>query len=293
MGWQALGCRRWGKASVGRWLKALGLSGERAPQAGRVPGSQRAARLRETMRWRGFDLSAYSDAEIATAAELLGPSITPEGETTDESRAALADLLLQRRIDPDAKPAVAPEPEPETPTTAPDPQPAASVPEPGVMATAEAAEPEAMATAPARRPRRPGEIPTTLERLKHVFGIHTWHFVDAADGDGQVLRCYGCRAERSLAAIARPLQFPDSQESEGNVGEAPREPLATGDRVRRPDFHESQSRRPANESDNSPEPGAGQAFRLLVRSPWWVKLVAFFVIIQVAGLVVRLLAGAG
>ncbi len=274
---------------MGRWLKALGLSGDGTPESGRVSNDRRAARIRETMRWRGFDLTAYSDEEIATAAELLGPSITPEGETTDQSRQALADLLLQLRMDPEAKPPSIPAPDEDIP----EPAAAASSAEPEPTAMEDEPVSAAVPSVPVSRPRRPGERPTALERLKHIFGIHTWHLVDAADGDGQVLRCYGCHAERPLAAVATPLRFPDIDDSTESAEGPARESASHAGRVSRPEFGETPADQPASQQERPGEPSAGQAFRLLVRSPWWVKLVAFFVIIQVAGLVVRLLAGAG
>ncbi|MCA9843990.1 MAG: hypothetical protein KC491_04990 [Dehalococcoidia bacterium] len=281
---------------MGRWLKALGLGdsgGKRSSGPGRVPSGQRTSRIRETMRWRGFDLSAYSDEEIHVAADLLGPAISPEGETTDESRQALADLLLQRRIDPEAVPPEIPLPESAEAAVTPVEAEPASTSTPAEVSAEETPEAEPATSPPAvrRAPARPGETPTTLERLKHILGVHTWHLETGTDDEAQVLRCYGCRMERPAVPLVSPLQFPafDGEEQ----GEASTRSESFDDASsERQDRHEARKATTESQETEPEIAGAAQAFRLFVRSPWWVKFVAVFIALQVAAVIVRLVSSA-
>lgn len=254
------------------------------------------------MRWRGYDLSAYSDEEVSVAADMLGGWVSPEGETSEDGRQALADLLLQRRLDPDAGAPHMPDIQegdqapPENPLhpqdSAPDEVSSAGVAD-DTTSSAASAPTTAGGLRKATGPIPPNERPHLGERFRHIFGVHTWHRVEGEDGP--VLRCFGCRMERPtyMAPSPEPLRFPGEDDDETPADGGTGRPKA-GPGMEHSQFGGQQSRREQGTppgSDMDQEPGVAQVFRMFIRSPWWVKLLAVFVIAQVAGVVASLFGG--
>jgi hypothetical protein len=258
-------------------------------------------RIRETMRWRGFNLEPYTDEELIRAADRIG-EVSADGETSEASREALADALRKGWGSSEwpgaastvgtAEDASLSRP-PDLEAGTPEPQPVAASPfrseppagddpvvEPAEVETPAEPEREAVAAtvaAPAAEPER-----TPLVRLRHILGAHTWH--PREDGRGPYLHCPGCQEDRRGPAAARvarsrrpepaaPIPFPTG------------DPTATAHRP--PDADG------AAESAARPSGGSATAFvRWYFATPWWVKLVSAFVVLQLIGVVVSLLGSA-
>ncbi|MXX18715.1 MAG: hypothetical protein F4Z48_04370, partial [Dehalococcoidia bacterium] len=108
---------------MSRLTRALGF-GNGDSRSHPSADSPKVRRIRETMRWRGYDLSEYTDEQIATVSARFPNDISEDGETTEDGRRALAAALEQGDF--------APAPEP----PAPEPEPAAEAP--SATASAEA-----------------------------------------------------------------------------------------------------------------------------------------------------------
>jgi hypothetical protein len=287
---------------VAKWLKALGFGDDGEPERPSPSPEQlrRAMRIRETMRWRGFDLESYTDEEILRAADLLGASVSSEGETTEASREALFEALrnglgsapvtrTESRAGnveveaPEAPHPVAPamenpfvEPEADEkqdgdrpaweaqgePDAAPRPEPE---PLAATVAGVESADPER----------------TPLVRLKHVFGAHTW--IAHKDDRGPYLHCPGCQTDRRGRAAARealrgqprePIEFPE------------REARASGSSAEEP---ERESRRETR-AEGPPGTATG-LLKWYVASPWWVKALSIFLVLQIVTVLASVFGG--
>lgn len=301
-------------------MKNLGLGGDDDSGKDRLDPQQsrRVMRIRETMRWRGYDLEPYTDDEIVRAADRLGQQVSDDGETSEGSREALWEALRsglgaasEPRPEPEpaqAEPETIADPEPESPVPAsgeteaeagpgrpppyahvaenpfsPEeaeepPEPEVVEPEPVAAATLDAAdEAEAPATpAYAAPPQPPDAERTGLVRLRHVFGIHTWR--SRQDERGTFLYCPGCQRDRRGRLVADasrpPIAFPRA--------DAP-----------------PQSRSEGPQGAGRAEPGSGESggatglLRWYVASPWWVKAVSIFFVLQIVTVVISLLGGGG
>jgi hypothetical protein len=286
---------------VGKWLKAFGFGDDSGGRDDKGLGSEqlrRAMRIRETMRWRGFNLEPYTDEEIIQAADLLGEMVSADGETTEASREALAEALrtglgsapVTRMPAAPAPPAAEEEPSDEVPPppSMPNPFEAEPPPEPEPAArpgpagdTSEPATfphqgetPEPVAATVAVPPG-PASGRTALVRLRHTLGIHTW--VAREDEHGPYLHCPGCQTDQRGRGAARkaarsqpraPIAFP---ERESVAGSAPDEAD------------------PGVPRESAPQASTGTATGLLrwyVASPWWVKALSIFLVFQVVTVVV-------
>jgi hypothetical protein len=287
---------------MSKWFKAFGFGDESEPQLGSLDANQlrRAMRIRETMRWRGFNLEPYTDEELIRAADRIG-EVSADGETSEASREALADALrkgwgshdwpgaavvesgeattIQHPPDPQED---APEPQPVAASPFASDAPAADAP---VVESADEeteAEPErepvaAAVAAPAAEAER-----TPLVRVRHIFGAHSWR--PREDNRGPYLYCPGCRQDRRGAAAARAARSRRPQPT-GPIPFPTADPTATGRRA--PDADG------AAESAARPSGGTATGFvRWYFATPWWVKLVSAFVVLQLIGVVVSLLGSA-
>jgi hypothetical protein len=288
---------------VAKWLKALGFGDDGEDERPTLGAEQlrRAMRIRETMRWRGFNLEPYTDEEIVRAADLLGETVSADGETTEASREALAEALrnglgsatVTRMTAPDAvvpaveepaEPPAAPAMENPFEETEPEGQTAPESPaweaQPAGTAAAEEEE-TAPVAATVADPEGLGVGRTPLVRLKHVLGIHSW--IPHKDDRGPYLYCPGCGTDRRGRAAVR----------EALRGQ-PRQPIAFPEREARtnasPDVESEQGSRP----ESRPEAQPGTATGLLkwyVASPWWVKALSIFLVFQVVTVVVSVFGG--
>ncbi len=276
---------------MSRLLRALGLGGggDRGAR-GRGDGSARGRpdarfdspkvrRLRETMRWRGYDLSDYSDEQIAVVSARFPNDISEDGETTEAGRHALADALARGDF---AAPAAAPPRERAKP--APRGTAAASAPPPS----------------PA--PRAGTVRSTTSERLLHVFGVHSWRRLDGDDGVS--LRCAGCGQLRSAPAPVEPPPPPLREDEPPSPIAPPRstmEPPPRSTAEPPPDPVERQSSAPdpvtpfeippRRQTGERPGP-AGQRppespWQFFLGLPWWSKLIVAFIFMQVIIFIVQ------
>jgi len=258
---------------VSRILRALGLGGGGSGSARSDPrfDSPKVRRIRETMRWRGYDLSQYSDEQIVRATAQLRDGISEQGETTEAGRRALADALAQGDFSGPAEPVfnepVAAEGEAAVPTS--------TAPEPAEIARTRA-EPAPAGRAPQEEPesadasRSELGTPHLLERLKHLVGIHSWH--EYEEGKGAGVRCVGCGQSRSGTIATSPAPDPlDTRPSSPD----PITPLELPNREEPPR-----------------ERGSGSPWRFFLGLPWWSKLLAAFILLQVIGFVASLIGNA-
>ena len=141
---------------MSRLTRALGF-GNGESRARPSAASPKVRRIRETMRWRGYDLSEYSDEQIAAVSARFPNDITEDGEATEDGRRALAAALERGDFAP--PPPAQPERTAEHPgePTAPPREPASPPYE-----------------VPASPLRAALGMPTLPERLAHVLGIHAW-----------------------------------------------------------------------------------------------------------------------
>jgi hypothetical protein len=263
---------------VSKWLEILGFGAQKERARGSPDVARRAARIRETMRWRGFDLSAYSDEEIVTESERLGGGVSETGETTEASREALAAALRERRASPPTSASPPADVTPPPPETMGAEMPSDAAKERPVEAGRQAA--------PSRRGRQPRQrrapAPagpdnrTSLVRLRHVFGIHSWRLAEGPDG--ALLRCPGCGRDRAIGRGSRPLPFQHEEPMDhAGAPEAEIPPPVGAD-----DFLPGQATR-ERRSDDTPS-----LVGRLLASPWWVKMLAIFATFQIIGVLASL-----
>lgn len=322
---------------MSKWLESLGL-GAQKPKGSSSPA---IARIRETMRWRGYDLSAYSDDEIEAARIVLGDGVSETGETTHASREALAGLLRERRqkgIPPEmATPPVPAEPAPAMPAESPpveSPSAAAELPveeesQPAPSARDERSEtagappvseptqpaaerdrpapsedpvPAAEKTAPTAEGYKPepGRYKSPLLLGMHAFGLHSWKYRD--DPPGPRLRCDGCGKERPADRRARPTVVPPAPGGDRDDTDTNQDPITlrpqdardawSSDRsIDDPGLRSAPPPRPATPRPRQGESGTQSLFQRFLRSPWWVKTVAIFFLLQVVGMLASLFSG--
>lgn len=270
---------------MSRLLRALGLGGGGGnddDRGGRARSDARfdtpkVRRLRETMRWRGYDLSDYSDEQIAVVSARFPSDISEDGETTEDGRRALAEALARGDF---AAPAAEtprrprPEPAPRAATSAPSPPPPSA--------------------------RRAGTGRSTIsERILHVFGIHSWRRLDGDDGVS--LRCAGCGQLRSAPApIEPPPPPPPLREDEPPSPIAP--PRSTveppPDAAERPPSapdpitpFEIPGRQTGERPSGSRQQRPESPWQFFLGLPWWSKLLAIFILVQVIGFIVQRIGG--
>jgi hypothetical protein len=272
---------------LGKWSEILGFGSKGRDERISSDDARKAARIRETMRWRGYDLTPYTDAEIVAVSDRLGGGVSETGETTEASRGALLAALRQMRASGEVVERL-PRTEQDRPPAAeasPRPEPVDETPEPVSPA------PKGPEVVPSAEPSRVARTPsfgepddrTALVRFRHVFGIHSWR--PAAGPDGIYLRCPGCHQERPLAAGPRPLAFDREDRDEPMTSTMPAEPEerpepAVEDEWRIPPPLDSAPRQGQPEQDTMPV-----FVRWLLGSPWWIKMLAIFAIVQIAGVI--------
>lgn len=273
---------------MSRLLRALGLGGGGGSdddRGGRARSDARfdtpkVRRLRETMRWRGYDLSDYSDEQIAVVSARFPSDISEDGETTEDGRRALAEALARGDFAaPAAETPRRPRPEPAPRGTAP-----ASAPSP-----------------PPPSARRAGTGRSTIsERILHVFGIHSWRRLDGDDGVS--LRCAGCGQLRSAPAPIEPPPPPPPPLREDEPPSPIAPPRSTveppPDAAERPPSApdpitpfeipgRQTGERPSGPRQQRPE----SPWQFFLGLPWWSKLLAIFILVQVIGFIVQRIGG--
>ena len=73
---------------MSRLTRALGFpDGDKSARPS--ADSPKVRRIRETMRWRGYDLSEYTDEQIEAVSARFPNDISEDGETTEDGRRAL------------------------------------------------------------------------------------------------------------------------------------------------------------------------------------------------------------
>ena len=265
---------------MSRLLRALGLGGGGdgpAPAAGGAGGarggdSPKVRRLRETMRWRGYDLSAYSDEQIAAVSARFPNDISDDGETTEDGRRALAEALERGEF-------AAPTPVPSAPTPPPS---ASAAPEPSRRAAS------ARAEAPSASWRTGVGMPTVGERLLHVFGVHSWRRLQGDEGVS--MRCVGCGRLRSAPAPFEPPAAPPPPPEEEDAPpvfrrvEPPPDPVERDpDPVAPFDIPRRQAGERPGQRPQQPE----SPWQFFLGLPWWSKLLAVFILVQVISFIVQ------
>ena len=272
---------------MSRLTRALGF-GDGDSRSRPSADSPKVRRIRETMRWRGYDLSEYTDEQIATVSARFPNDISDDGETTEDGRRALAAALEQGDF--------APAPEP----TAPEPEPAAEAP--SASAPAEAPEPREEARRPQAAPtsthRSALGMPTLPERFAHIFGIHAWRPLDE---DSKRMQCVGCGQMRNEPIPFRPPTPPPPppppppREDPISRREPPPSPLDDlsnlGDRDR--DRERDPMGRPTQRPQRPGQQRSDSAWDFFMGLPWWSKLLAIFIAIQVILFIVSAIAGGG
>ena len=277
---------------MSRLTRALGFGGG-DKRARPSTDSPKVRRIRETMRWRGYDLSEYTDEQIATVSARFPNDISEDGETTEDGRRALAAALEQGDFAP------APEPPPAAPAPEPEPEQAAAEVPPAAAGPTPRQEPPRPQTAPASGHRATLGMPTLPERFAHIFGIHAWRLLD---GDGKRMQCVGCGQMRNEPIPFRPPSPPPPppppppREDPISRREPPPSPLDDlpnlGDRDR------DRERDPMGRPGQRPQRPPGQqrsdsAWDFFMGLPWWSKLLAIFIAIQVILFIVSAVAGGG
>ncbi len=262
---------------MSRLTRALGF-GNGESRARPSAASPKVRRIRETMRWRGYDLSEYSDEQIAAVSARFPNDITEDGEATEDGRRALAAALERGDFAP-PPPAEAPAAErrAESPAAARRPQEPAPPP-------------------PAAAPSSPSTslgMPTLPERLAHIIGIHAWRPMDGEDGTR--MRCVGCGQMRNEPIPFRPFPPPSAPpppptDEPTSRREPPKPPLEDLPNL------EDRDRMGVPPRGPQPPPGqqrAGSPWQFFMGLPWWSKLLAIFILIQVVGFIVTAVSGGG
>ena len=260
---------------MSRLLRALGLGGGGdgpAPAAGGARGgdSPKVRRLRETMRWRGYDLSAYSDEQIAAVSARFPNDISEDGETTEDGRRALAEALERGEF------------------AAPTPVPSAPTPPPSASAAPEPPRRAAPADAPSASWRAGVGMPTVGERLLHVFGVHSWRRLQGDEGVS--MRCVGCGRLRSAPAPFEPPAAPPPPPEEEDAPPVFRRVEPPPDPVERdpdPVAPFDIPRRQAGERPGQRPKPPESPWQFFLGLPWWSKLLAVFILVQVIGFIVQ------
>ncbi len=272
---------------MSRILRALGLGGGGSPRSDSRFDSPKVRRIRETMRWRGYDLSEYSDEQIVRATAQLRDGISEQGETTEAGRRALADALAQGDFDGPAAPVfeepAAAEEEAAVPTSTTDEptRSGGSPPEPTpVEHDAEIAQTRAQPAPAGGVPQEERESPGVsrselgtphlLERLKHLVGIHSWH--EYEEGEGAGIRCIGCGESRGGTIATSPAPDPP------DARPSPTEPVTPLELPKR--------------EEPPRERASGSPWQFFLGLPWWSKLLAAFILLQVIGFVASLIGNA-
>ena len=273
--------------AVSRWTRALGFGdGDGDNRARTSADSPKVRRIRESMRWRGYDLSEYSDEQIAAVSARFPNDISEDGEATEDGRRALAAGLERGDFASPPPPPVAPEP--------PSREPAAT------SATPPRQPPPPSPAAPSSAHRASLGMPSLPERLAHIVGLHAWR--PLGDGDGRRMQCAGCGQMRNepipfrappppppARPPARPTQPPPEEPSTRR--EAPsRSPLD--------DLSNLEDRERTGVPPQRPQPGPARQrgdgpWAFFMGLPWWSKLLAIFILIQVVGFIVSAIAGGG
>ncbi len=265
---------------MSRLTRALGF-GNGESRARPSAASPKVRRIRETMRWRGYDLSEYSDEQIAAVSARFPNDITEDGEATEDGRRALAAALERGDFAP---------PPPAQPPVA-----ERTAEHPGEPT----APPREPASPPHQVPASPHRtslgMPTLPERLAHVLGIHAWRPMDGEDGDR--VQCVGCGQMRNETIPFRaPPPPPPPPPSSGRADEPttrrepPPSPLD--------DLTNLEDRDRSGMPPRRPQPGPGQRrsaspWSFFMGLPWWSKLLAIFILIQVVGFIVTAVSGGG
>ena len=263
---------------MSRLSRALGFpDGEKRPRP--TAASPKVSRIRETMRWRGYDLSEYTDEQIEAVSARFPNDISEDGEATEDGRRALAAALERGDFaPPDQAPPAATEESPE-PSAAPRPK----------------EEPRRAPSEPSSAHRAALGMPTLPERLAHVFGVHAWRPLDG--GDGKRLQCVGCGQVRNDPIPFRPSPPPPSpppppREDPASSREPPPTPLDDLSNFERRDRDRmgAPQQRPQRPQGQERSDGVWDFFMGL---PWWSKLLAIFIAIQVVLFIVSAVAGGG
>ena len=267
---------------MSRLTRALGFGGGDGDNRSRsTADTPKVRRIRETMRWRGYDLSDYTDEQIAAVSARFPNDISEDGETTENGRRALAAALEQGDFAPPPAPETQAEPAAE-PTASPPPGPASS----------------RRASASAAPYRRALGMPTLTERFAHVFGVHAWRSID---GEGGRMQCVGCGQVRNEASAPfRPPPSPppppppppadDPLARRENPREQPRSPLDDLPNLEDRDRMGAPPRGPQRPGQPQRSDSIWDFFMGL---PWWSKLLAIFIAIQVVLFIVSAVSGGG
>ncbi len=271
---------------MSRLTRALGFGDGGGDQRSRpTADSPKVRRLRETMRWRGYDLSEYTDEQIAAVSARFPNDISEDGETTEDGRRALAAALESGDF---SSPPESDAPAAPRSGEAPAARQAAEAPTPPAKPR-----PPAPA-APASTHRSALGMPTLPERLAHIFGIHAWRPLDG--DDGKRMQCVGCGQMRNdpipLRTPPPPPPPPPQREEPISRREPPPSPLddlsnlEERDRMGRPPQRPQRPQQQGTQRSDS-------AWSFFMGLPWWSKLLAVFIAIQVILFIVSAVAGGG
>ncbi|MBH77091.1 MAG: hypothetical protein CL897_02515 [Dehalococcoidia bacterium] len=264
---------------MSRLSRALGFGdGDKRPRP--VAESPKVQRIRETMRWRGYDLSAYTDEQITAVSSRFPNDISDEGETTEDGRRALAAALEQGDFAPSQAEPVSEEPVLSVPTSSEQTE---------VPPQSEEAERDS-AAAGASRHRSSLGMPTLVERLAHIFGAHAWRPLD--DEDGKRMQCVGCGQMRNepIPFRAPPPPPPPPREEPLSRSDSPPSPLddlpnlGNSDETKAP---------PQRAQGPSSQQGPNSPWDFFMGLPWWSKLLAIFIAIQVVVIIISAIGGGG
>ena len=263
---------------MSRLTRALGFGdGDKRP--GPSADSPKVRRLRETMRWRGYDLSDYTDEQIEAASARFPNEISEDGETTEDGRRALATALERGDFGSPTQPQP-PASEPSTKTPAAPPPPASA---------------SRSQAAPASAHRASLGMPTIPERLAHVFGIHAWRALDG--DDGKRVQCVGCGEVRNdtipFRAPPPPPPPPPPPEETASRREPPPSPLDDLANFRDRDDIGSPPSRGERPPRTPGQQRSDSAWDFFMGLPWWSKLLAMFIAIQVILFIVSAVTGGG
>ncbi len=260
---------------MSRLSRALGFGngGEKRPRA--TADSPKVRRIRETMRWRGYDLSEYTDEQIAAVSSRFPNDISEDGETTEDGRRALAAAL--ERGDFAAPPPMSPRPMPQ------------AEPEAASTSAAEASAPTEPTAAADSSLRASLGMPTLTERLAHVFGVHAWRAVGGEDASQ--MRCVGCGQLRNS-----PIPFrmpPPTPPPSAGAPPPEEEPPSRSETFTPLDALPGvEDRDPMRERSGAPRPQQPESpLQFLAGLPWWSKLLGIFILIQVIGFIVSQVGG--
>ena len=272
---------------MSRLSRALGFpDGDKSARPS-AADSPKVRRIRETMRWRGYDLSEYTDEQIEAVSARFPNDISEDGETTEDGRRALAAALEQGDFAPPAG-AEAPAAEaPPTPGTPPEAPAAPQAPR----------EPARPASASASAYRRALGMPTLPERVAHVFGIHAWRPLDGEGGTRA--QCVGCGQMRNDPIPFRPPPPPPSpppppREDPASRREPPPSPLDDLSNFERRDRDRDRMGAPPQRPQRPPgQERPDSVWDFFMGLPWWSKLLAIFIAIQVVLFIVSAIAGGG